>query len=59
MLVVAHRLSTITLADRILVLDAGRLRASGTHQELLGADPLYAELATTQFLGAEAVSDAP
>jgi ABC-type multidrug transport system fused ATPase/permease subunit len=49
-LVVAHRLSTITLADRILVLDAGRLRAIGTHQDLLGSDALYAELATTQFL---------
>ena len=49
-LVVAHRLSTITLADRILVLDAGRLRAEGTHQDLLEGDALYAELAVTQFL---------
>jgi len=49
-LVVAHRLSTITLADRILVLDAGRLRAVGTHQDLLATDSLYVELATTQFL---------
>lgn len=50
--VVAHRLSTITLADRILVLDAGRLRAIGTHQDLLAGDSLYGELATTQFLSA-------
>jgi ABC-type multidrug transport system fused ATPase/permease subunit len=35
---------------RIIVLDAGRVRVVGTHAELLGADPLYAELAATQFL---------
>jgi ATP-binding cassette subfamily B protein len=52
-LVIAHRLSTVTSADRILVLEAGRVRAQGRHEELLASDELYRRLATTQLLAAE------
>ncbi len=43
-LIVAHRLSTISLADRVVLMDAGRVVADGTHAELLGTTPLYAEV---------------
>ncbi|WP_274386618.1 ABC transporter ATP-binding protein [Streptosporangium sp. KLBMP 9127] len=49
-LVIAHRLSTVTSAERIVVLEAGRVRAAGTHAELVADDDLYRELATTQFV---------
>jgi ATP-binding cassette, subfamily B, bacterial len=48
-LVIAHRLSTVLGADKILVVDEGRVVESGTHAELLAAEGLYAELYRTQF----------
>jgi ATP-binding cassette subfamily B protein len=47
--VIAHRLSTVRQADRILVLEDGRLAASGTHEELLSASELYARFVRIQF----------
>jgi ATP-binding cassette, subfamily B, bacterial len=52
-LVIAHRLSTIREADQILVIDEGRVRERGTHEDLLAADGLYAELYRTQFASQE------
>ena len=50
-LVIAHRLSTVRQADRILVFEEGRMIASGTHDELMKESDLYARFASIQFEG--------
>lgn len=55
-LVIAHRLSTILAADKILVMEDGQLVEQGTHDDLLAAGGLYAELYKTQFDPRRAVS---
>ena len=52
-IVIAHRLATILKADRILVMDGGRIVEEGTHAELVRRSGLYARLAELQF-GSEA-----
>lgn len=51
-LLIAHRLSTVTSADQLIVFDEGRVGAHGSHRELLEGNDLYRELATTQLVSA-------
>ena len=57
-LIIAHRLSTISLADRVILLDAGRIVADGTHAELLASTPLYSEVLAQAASEEEKASEA-
>jgi ATP-binding cassette subfamily B protein len=50
-LVIAHRLATIRGADRIIVMDEGKIVQTGTHESLIAEEGLYARLANLQFNG--------
>ena len=50
-LIVAQRVSTVLKADRIVVIEDGRIAASGSHEELMGSSPVYREIYASQLGG--------
>ncbi|MGL5827225.1 MAG: ABC transporter ATP-binding protein [Nocardioides sp.] len=57
MIVIAHRLSTVAASDRIVLLDGGRVRRVGTHEELIADDAVYQGLARGQLLAGDRASE--
>ena len=50
-IIIAQRVTSVMEADRIYILDDGRVHAAGTHEELLATDPIYQEIYASQMKG--------
>ena len=57
MILIAHRITTLMNADQIIVLDKGRIREQGTHEELLSQGGLYRRIFELQSAGADALNE--
>ena len=56
-ILIAHRITTLMNADHIIVLDKGRIREQGTHEELIGQGGLYRRIFELQSAGADALNE--